>query len=467
MRHRRFPLHSKQQTLTYKKMKTIGFVLMMDASGSMFDAMTQVKINTKAFIDKMTTNDQFGVNCFNNYAYWVYPTGTSPVIATITGYDKDTPEKKAARDAIERMQASGLTNIGDAISKGYPLLQQANTDKKVFILLSDGAHNEGTHPKDVLTSQYPIYIAGLGPFLDEKYFAELVNKHSESKYFHRPDVADVEQILNDIRGLAPDTSILTNQKVAYQGSYYQETSSIVSTQTGHAQFTVVWNDKRFRYTNQDAGGFNLKVYLIGPTGKRYTNPPTIVGEGYCIFNLTDARSGRWRTFVEYSVPQLTFATNGAFEFGATTRLDIHAANNIHTDEVLKYGVELTDNGIPLEGLQVQARILQPVISTEKALVKYANQLDQMNFQPSAANDQPSDCITRLQRFRIENLPYGDILGFRQSSSRLDFSKEGLYEGLLTDTKEAGFYTIEITASGKNRLTGQEVRLTKTHTLLVR
>lgn len=440
---------------------------MMDASGSMTDAMTQVKINTKAFVDKMITNDSFGVNCFNNNAEWVYPTGTNPSIVTITGYDIDTPEKQAARNAIEGIQAEGLTNIGDAISKGYPLLQQANTDKKVFILLSDGDHNIGTHPKDVLTNQYPIYIAGLGPCLREDYFKDLINKNPESRYFHRPDVADVEQILNEIRGLAPDTNILTNQKVAYQGNYYQETSSLVNTQTGHAQFTVVWTDKRFRYTNQDADGFNLKVYLIDPTGKRYTNPPTIAGEGYCIFNLTNARPGRWRTFVEYGVPQVTFATNGSFEFGATTRLNIQAANIANANETLKYGVELTDNGMPVEGLQVQARILQPVISIQNALTKYVSQLEKVDLKSFTATDQPTDDITRLQRFRIENLPTGDILGFRQSNSQLTFSKEGIYEGLLTDTKEAGFYTIEVTASGRNPLTGQEIQLTKSHSILIK
>lgn len=446
-------------------MKTIGFVLMMDASSSMTDAITQVKINTKAFIDKMLVNDQFCVNCFSSSARWVYPSDSSSIV-TVTTSDKDTSEKQAARDAIEGIRASGCTNIGDAIQIGYPMLGQANTDKKVFILLSDGEHNVGKHPKDVLTGQYPIYIAGMGPCLREEYFTKLKNKNPESRYYHRPDVADVELILNDIRGLAPETNILANEKVSYKGSYYQETTSIVSTQTGYVQFAVTWADKRFRYTNRDAGGFNLKVYLVDPSGRHYTNPPTIVGDGYCIFNLSDARPGRWKTIVEYSVPQPTFAVNGSFEFGSTARLNIHAADLADTRNPLQYEVELTDNGIPVEGLQVQARILQPKISVANALQKYAAELDRMELNSMVEADQPNDMLARLQHLRNEKLPTGDILGYKQSDHQLIFNKDGRYGGLLTDTEEAGFYTIEVTASGINPLTGQEIRLCKTHSVWV-
>lgn len=447
-------------------MKTIGFVLMMDASGSIYTAMPQVKINTKAFVDKMLADDQFCVNCFNDSAHWVYPANPSTIV-TITASDKDTPEKQAARDAIEGIQARGNTNIGDAIQIGYPMLGQANTNKKVFILLSDGAHNHGTHPKDVLTEQYPIYIAGMGRFLDEKYFAELINKNPESRYYHRPDVADVELILNDIRGLAPDTNILANEKVSYKGSYYQETTSVVSTQTGYAQFTVTWTDKRFRYTNKDVGGFNMKVYLVDPSGRHYNNPPTIVGDGYCIFNLTDARPGRWKTIVEYSVPEQTFAVNSSFEFGASTRLDIHATDIVNAHESLKYEVELTDNGIPVEGVQVQARILQPKISLTNALQKYSAELDKIALNSMAKTDQLDEAVARLQHLRNAKLPTGDILGYKQTDYQLAFNKDGRYGGLLTNTKEAGFYTIEVTAYGRNPLTGREIRLCKTHSVLVR
>lgn len=42
----------------------------------------------------------------------------------------------------------------------------------------------------------------------------------------------------------------------------------------------------------------------------------------------------------------------------------------------------------------------------------------------------------------------------------------LSRDLAPDMGEAGFYTIEVTASGINPLTGQEIRLCKTHSVWV-
>lgn len=116
---------------------------------------------------------------------------------------------------------------------------------------------------------------------------------------------------------------------------------------------------------------------------------------------------------------------------------------------------------------MQTRILQLKISVANALQKYAAELDGIVLNSMLETDQSNDPVVRLQHLRNEKLPAGDILGYKQSNHRLAFNKNGRYGGFLTDTEEAGFYTIEVTASGINPLTGQEIRLCKTHSVLVR
>lgn len=167
-------------TLNYKKkISSTSFVLMLDRSSSMYGAMEQVKIDAKAFIRESRVNDQFGVNCFNQGANWVYPLGKIPEIATVTDVNV---ESKKAEVEIDKIYANGMTNIGDAISLGKQMLDYKTSNVKALVLLSDGEKNVGPAPESVLGTEVPIFVAGLGPYLRKKYFDKMLALNSQSKY---------------------------------------------------------------------------------------------------------------------------------------------------------------------------------------------------------------------------------------------------------------------------------------------
>lgn len=449
--------------------KTTGFVLMLDRSASMKEAIGQVKINANAFVQKAWPGDQFGVNEFSNDADWVYPTGKSPAIATVSD---DLHETAAAVIAINKIVTQNMTNMGAAISIGNELIKQATTDVKAFVLLSDGYSNYGSvSPEQALGVTPPLYVAGLGPILRKEYFDKLLSKNPNSQYFHSPIGPEMEEIFNQIRGLTPNTNMMANQSDKYVGSGYTLVKAMVNTDSENVQFSIAWADKQFKYTSGYPKGYNINVVLIEPGGHKSNIRPTIVGEGYCIFNLQKARPGEWSIVVQYSLENATLGITGAFQFGTSVKMNIDAPKVLSIGQPLNYKLDLLDGNNPIEGVTVDARIIQPIISVDNALVRYANALNKVATDESMLDGLygNSEEVARLQTLRMQKIKdgYGDILGVKSSTNRLAFSTtDGIYESTFSDTLEAGSYTLEFNVSGVDVRTGKNISMVKRHSLLI-
>ena len=139
--------------------KTVGFVMMIDVSGSMYDAIDMVKIDCKAFLRQALPMDQFGVNQFHQQASWVYPSGEDPDIVTVSPFKAETQE---AANRVENIVSGGNTNIGAAIQLSNPMIGKSVSDINAFVLFSDGSHNTGPAPDTILGNTPPIYVAALG-----------------------------------------------------------------------------------------------------------------------------------------------------------------------------------------------------------------------------------------------------------------------------------------------------------------
>jgi len=466
-------------TLNYQnKVSSTSFVLMLDHSVSMADAMEQVKIDAKAFIRESRILDQFGVNSFNQGANWVYPptpTGTSPQIVTVTNVN-DEPKK--AETEIEKINASGSTNIGDAILLGKKMLNYETPNVKALILLSDGDKNVGPAPESVLGTEIPIYVAGLGPCLRKKYFDKMLALNSQSKYYHEAHASDMVLIFNDIRALAPQTRLVSNTIGTYSGSDYQLVKVRVTKDSGKTQFAVVWSDKRFIYTSKYPDGFNICVNLVQPNGKRLDRKPEIVGEGYCIFNMEDTQPGEWGVIVEYAVektgvPNIKGAI-GAFQFETDINLNLDLPNISEAGKSLRFNLDIMNGFNPIENLKVDVEIKHPTISLDNAFIKYANELKKVNVNrkllevyDNSFGDREN--LLRLQAFREQNMQkfHKDILGVENVKCQLAFSpRDGNYNFLFNNTLEAGSYSFRVNVSGTDPMTGQPVSMTTSRAVLV-
>lgn len=468
-------------TMSYKeKVLPTSFVLMLDRSASMTAAIEQVKIDAKAFIRESRINDQFGINSFNQNANWVYPTGTSPQIVTVTDVN-DEPKK--AEIEIDKIYASGSTNIGDAISLGKQMLDYETPNIKALVLLSDGEKNVGPVPESVLGTEVPIFVAGLGPYLRKKYFDKMLALNSQSQYYHGDHASDMALIFNDIRALAPYTRLASNKIGVYSGSDYQLVKAQITKDSGKTQFSVVWPDKRFTYTSGYPNGFNICVNLVQPNGKRLKREPEIVGEGYCIFNMDDTQPGEWGILVEYAVGNIKISKEekeeikgaiGAFQFETDINLNFDLPNISEVGKPLGFKLDVLNGNNPIENLKVDVEIKHPTISLDNALVKYADDLKKVNvdrklLEVHANSRDGVEKLFKLQAFREQNMQkfHKDILGVENVKHQLEFSrKDGKYDFIFNNTLEAGSYSFRINVSGIDPMTGQPVAMTTSRAVLV-
>lgn len=443
--------------------KTIGFVLMLDTSYSMKEAMGQLRINANTFISEALPGDQFGINEFSDNASWVYRKDGK--ISTVS--DKKTEIENAIAE-IDKLKARDSTNIGDAIKLGNEMIKQAVTDEKAFVLFSDGWHNTGTDPNKVLGNEPPIYIAGMGDCA-EKNFTNMLSKNPKNKFYYKPRAFEIVQMFNDIRTNFPDINLLNNTLKNYPKNHsraYYRNITVTSGSTV-AQFTATWSNERFKYVSENPNGDKIGVYLVDPKNKRLTTKPIKTGKGFCVFEIKDPQPGRWQIWVEYSnVPEELYETVGAFQVNSQIRLNMEAPTILAKGEPIPIKIDLFDNGEPVEGLNVNVRIIQPVISVENALEKYSKELRHIEPDSRLLDDLISEDHARLYTLRNQKINEIDILGFKNSFPPINYIKDGYYQCTHINTLEAGPYTIELDISGINPATGREFSLTKNQSILI-
>jgi Ca-activated chloride channel family protein len=111
---------------------TVGLVV--DHSGSMHAKLAEVTAGAKAFVRSSNTDDEMFVVNFNKTVSLGLPDSI--------GFTTNTEELERA---IWRSQAAGETALYDAIVKALARLQAGSRDKRVLVVISDGADNASRH----------------------------------------------------------------------------------------------------------------------------------------------------------------------------------------------------------------------------------------------------------------------------------------------------------------------------------
>ena len=293
-----------------KNSKNVGYVLMLDMSGSMQSVLEQVRINAKAFVGYSFAGDEFAICQFSDEARWVYPDSTPSHLTTVS--EGVSPEIQAACQKIGLLKVQNNTNIGAAISLGNDVICASTAAFKAFILLSDGENNRGPLPETILGTEPPIYIAGLGSGLKPQYFDNLVSKNSLSRYHNCPHFSDMMLLFNEIRGMIPGTRLLVNRKEAWSGRGTLRIPFTITSASGQVRIAVVWSAERYRYTQLQANRSNIHVHLEDNSGNILKTAPWLNSGGLCQFDLTDAQVGEWNICCEYDLDEACECTVGVF-----------------------------------------------------------------------------------------------------------------------------------------------------------
>ena len=111
---------------------TVGLVV--DHSGSMREKLAEVTAGAHAFVRSSNAQDRMFVVNFNETVTLGLPDEI--------GF---TANSEALEHAIWRSKAAGQTALYDAVIQGFARLQSGGRDKKVLVVISDGADNASAH----------------------------------------------------------------------------------------------------------------------------------------------------------------------------------------------------------------------------------------------------------------------------------------------------------------------------------
>lgn len=432
--------------------KTLAFVLMLDTSGSMYWDMDMVKIDAKAFVRQARKGDQFAINHFSNNASWVYPTGNSPQLLTVSS---DLHETKDSLKYIEALQSGGVTAMGEAIKLGNQIMGNSHltTDLKAYVILSDGMHNEGINPQDVLGAEPPVYIAALGQVY-KPYFDKLIAKNTKSKFYNQPNAYQMMLMFNQIIADSNDNELIMNDLDEYQeGADYVLKRFQVSSDDNSAQVNVVWSDKKYEYTSGTPGGNGINIVLIDPDDKNTDIKPDIAEDGYCIYNLENVKPGEWKVLIQYSVPEKITGTIGGVDFYTDIRTNMILPASIKADESLDIRVSALNGKDVLEDAKVTAKIARPVMSVDYIMDRYGEDIDGfMRDNDENTEMDISDAMKKLHA-QILKTEHKDIFEKEVRTHELVLSKDGEYVLELDEVNNTGICNVDIKVEGINPKTG--------------
>jgi uncharacterized membrane protein len=181
-----------------EKRKDLALVVCLDRSYSMKGrSMELAKAGARAALDILEEQHQFGVIAFDSQPHEIVP--LAPVRS-----------KRRAEDLIDRIQASGQTNIYTALAVAYRWLQNATPKSRHVILLSDG----DTAPADferllkrMIDAHITVSTVAIGTAADRELMDKIAHWGKGRAYFTE-DVSKVPQIfVEDTQGMARATLI--------------------------------------------------------------------------------------------------------------------------------------------------------------------------------------------------------------------------------------------------------------------
>ncbi|MGH8380809.1 vWA domain-containing protein [Pseudomonas sp.] len=302
-------------------MTSISAVPIVDTSASMtqYGFVAQTVICTKAFLSFMEPGDRIGLVSYDRISKKDYPTGAGNQLAVV---DQALTVTRDAALAVGRLQFEGsATAIGEGIVEARKLLDNASLPK-ACVLLTDGEHNSGIHPRDVLPG-YPVMTCAMGGASDQRLLQEIADSTS-GNYFYAPRAADMMRVYNQIYATSASARLLVNSfHDISQNDYRLIPAELVETAQG-AKLSAVWSTSGVTHTTGSPSGNQLSVTLVDPDFVTTNIRPTIVGDGFVIYNLSknQLKTGRWFIQLEFAgsaqIPAIN-VTGGAFRLDAASK----------------------------------------------------------------------------------------------------------------------------------------------------
>ncbi len=167
-------------------MRHVDLVIVMDRSGSMGgEKILDAKQAVERLIDRLTSKDRL--------ALVTYANGVETISPLVPMNDENRRQVKAA---VERVQASGGTNLGGGLQRGIQILKQTTGEggQRRVVLISDGLANHGITDPNKLGSiaagakehNLAVSTVGVGYDFNEVLMTTLAD-HGAGRYYFLED----------------------------------------------------------------------------------------------------------------------------------------------------------------------------------------------------------------------------------------------------------------------------------------
>ncbi len=450
--------------------KPVRMVPVIDTSASMTSNkyVKATRRNSKALISfAINPQDKIGVVNYDDYGHIAFPkSGTQLQLVN------NMSNSAKAIAVIDKLNFDGdSTNIGGGILKAREMLDR-ETDPRGIVLLTDGYQNSGTDPLTVLPPDYPIYTCAMGDHANVDLMKKIQSRTGGKHYVARfPSV--MMQIYHQINTHVSNAGLVANGLTAVEPGGFRLVPGYVSKANNEVRFSVVWDDEDVKFTgSSEPGTEEVSITLVGPSGETLTDlAPTILGEGYAIFQHELPAAGQWHIqIIPGSETKVLPVTSGIFEFSdqpqAGIEIKVDAPTAVSAGEPIDFRVKVSEDGQAISGLHAVAEIMQPKISIQNALRQYRGQLGSVEPSPEEVRRGVPEEVARLNALRARLIQQRDILAPKQYGQTLQPAAGGFMTGSIQNTAEAGSYNIKVNVYGHSPVSETEIQRSQLLSVLV-
>lgn len=377
-------------------------VISIDRSGSMAgQSIDLARQAGKLFVDLADVGQDIGVTSFASDATVNF--ALQEVISDAT--------KQSARDVIDTLSATGLTNIGGGLQVSLNQITAVaadRSDNEVIVLLSDGQHNTGTAPSSVLPSiiaeNVTVHTVGLGAGADLALLQDVANSTGGIFRF-ASSAADLGSIFTQLSAETRGEGLIDREDGSLAAGEMTSRSVFVDTFSSEVTFIL----------NFSAG--QLELVLHTPSGAQIdaaqaaTDPNVhyTAGSHYQIFRITGPESGTWSLAIKNSGA-------GAQAFTATT-----------------LG---RSSGVAFKPFADRSRYVYPEPIVVSALVEATHAVTGATVAGVVA--RPDGSTLPFELFDDGSAAHGD-----------ESADDGIYSNRLTTFAGDGVYTFDLQAVNQN------------------
>jgi hypothetical protein len=404
----------------------------IDVSGSMNDTVTVVDHGnvttrrTKLNVAKDATvslsviashaNAATSLSTFSQYGATIVPMGSGP------------EHQDSFREGISGLTATGGTNIGGGLERGFEQLSSGGN--RCAVLMSDGQNNVGSFDKPLehfIKTGIPIYTVGFGEEAgrDELSKIAIVTKGTFEPAVSKTLPQKFLKVANNCTHTSTITEVTEHLLPGAQLEYDILVLDTVSRIGGYA----TWQ------------GSTLDLVLIDPRGRQIPSAALAAhgsefaaGPNFFVYSLAQPEPGRWRArFFWSDPPTVPEQINIAFSEQSDVVMSLVGIENEYAvgapvQIVLRTGEVVGQERVPLQDPQMRVRVQKPGSQVMDVVRARSRNLQLLERVVDAAT------VT---------------LEVHDDGQHGDYHPgDGIFGGVFTDTHEPGVYLVKAEVRGR-------------------